>query len=117
MAHALLARRILAPKQTPVMLAQGGAGTTPVPFAIEPGACYVATVAGVSGQTKGIGIRAQVGARESTDDRNPNEAAGAVTFCAFERARATLQIEARGTALVWGLAVFRVASGIWEIAR
>jgi hypothetical protein len=117
MAHALLARRILAPREAPVMLAQGGAGTTPVAFALEPGACYVAAVAGVSGQTKGIGIRAQVGARESTDDRNPNEAAGAVTFCALERTRATLQVEARGTALVWGLALFRVASGVWEVAR
>jgi hypothetical protein len=115
--HGRLARKIAPPREAAVMLVQGGAGVTTVPLAIEPGACYVASVAGVSGQTKGIGVRAHVGARESTDDRNPNEAAGAVSFCAFDRARATLDVEARGTSMVWGLAVFRVGSGVWEVAR
>jgi hypothetical protein len=117
MAHALLARHIAAPHAAPVYEVAGGSGTTPMSFPTEPGGCYLAVVAVATGQLKGIGLRALVGAFESTDDRSATEGASAVAFCARDRASASLEVDARGTSTSWGLAVFRVASGIWEVRR
>jgi hypothetical protein len=117
MAHVMLARHVAPPRGDAVMQAMGGAQVTPVPIAIEPGACYLAVVAVVQGQSKGIGLRAMVGARETTDDRGTADSAGAVAFCAGDRRRALLEVDARGTGMAWGLALFRVQSGAWEMAR
>jgi hypothetical protein len=84
---------------------------------MEPGGCYLAVAAVAQGQVKGIGLRALVGAFESTDDRSATEGACAVAFCARDRSTASLEVDARGTSTSWGLAVFRVASGIWEVPR
>ena len=117
MAHVILQRHLASPRADAVFQAQGGAGTTPVAIPIEPGACYLALVAVVQGQARGIGLRALVGARDASDDRGANDNAGAVAFCALDRNRAVLEVDARGTAMGWGLAVFRVESGIWELTR
>jgi hypothetical protein len=117
MAGALLARHVAAPPGEAVALAQGGSGATTVPLAIEPGGCYLAVAAVTHGHARGLGVRAVVGARQASDERGTNDEAGAVAFCARDLSRARLEVEARGTALSWGLAVFRVESGVWEVAR
>ena len=45
MARALLARRAGPPPEDPVALYEGPYGITPIPIAIEPGACYLAVAA------------------------------------------------------------------------
>ncbi len=117
MTHVMLARHVAAPRKDAVLLASGGAQVTPVPIAIEPGGCYLAVVAVVQGQPKGIGLRARVGAREMSDDRGSADSAGAVAFCAIDRRRALIEVDARGTGMAWGLAVFRVESGVWDVPR
>jgi hypothetical protein len=58
-----------------------------------------------------------VGARQASDERGVNDEAGALAFCAGEDTRARVEVEARGTALAWGLAVFRIESRVWEVER
>jgi hypothetical protein len=117
MAHVLLARHVVSLPSSAVMLAQGGAGTTPVPLSIEPGACYLAVVSLAQGMTRAVGLRVRIGAREVVDDRGVGDDGATVAFCAGDRTRATAQVEARGTALLaWGLALYRLQSGIWEVS-
>jgi len=117
MAGAMLARHVAAPLGPAALLAQGPSGVTSVPLAIEPGGCYLAVAAVTHGHARGLGLRAIVGARQASDERGLNDEAGAVAFCARERSRARVEIEARGTALSWGLALFRIDSGVWGAER
>lgn len=113
MAHALTARHALAPPEPAVEVAQGVAGNTPIPLSLLPGSCYVAIVVMARGVSRGIGLRAVLGGREIADDRGPTDVAGLVTFCANEHAKARVDVEARGTGVAWGLAVFRTHAGVW----
>ncbi len=116
MAHVLLTRHVRSLLREPVLLAQGGSGTTQVPFGIEPGACYLALVSVVQGSTRAVGLRVHVGARDAFDDRGVDENGAVVAFCAGERAGAVAEVEARGTPLLgWGLALYRLGSSAWEV--
>jgi hypothetical protein len=88
-----------------------------VPVELEPGGCYVAVAAVTQGHARGVGVRAMIGARQSSDERGVNDDAGAVAFCAREQSRARVEVDARGTALSWGLALFRIDSAIWGASR
>jgi hypothetical protein len=115
MARALLARHATPPRQDAVALYAGPSGATPVPIAIEPGACYLAAAAVTHGHAHGLGLRVAVGARDARDERTSDDDAGVVAFCAGDRDRALVTVEARGVSLSWGLALFRVASGAWAL--
>jgi hypothetical protein len=113
-ARAMLSRHVAAMTEEPAFVAQGTSGTTPLPLTVEPGACYVAAVALTHGHARALHIRALVGARESLDERGSIEGAALAAFCvrAFEPVR--LDVHARGTNVGWGLALYRVRSGVWE---
>jgi hypothetical protein len=116
MAHAFLQRKVSSPPEEPVALYGGIAGSTPIPIALEPGACYVAVAAITNGHARGLGLRVAVGAREGRDERASDDSAALVAFCAGDRARARLDVEARGASITWGLALFRFEGGAWESA-
>ncbi len=89
-----------------------------MPLSAEPGACYLALVSLVQGTAHAVGLRVHVGARDAIDERGIDDDGAAVAFCAGDREAALAEVEARGTPLLgWGLAVYRLQSGIWEIAR
>ena len=116
MAHLLLSRHVGSILREPVLLAQGGSGTTPVPLSVEAGACYVALVSVVQGASRAINLRVRVGMHDAFDDRGVDENGAIVAFCADARTSALAEIEARGTPLLgWGLALYRVAAGAWEV--
>ncbi len=118
MAHVLQARHLVSLPREPAMLAQGGAGTTPLPLSIEPGACYVALVTPVRDASRAIGMHVRVGATDASDDRGIETDGAAVAFCAGQQAQALAEVQARGTALLgWGFALYRVQSGVWREAR
>jgi hypothetical protein len=118
MAHLLLARHLVSLPSEPMQLAQGGSGVTPVPIAMEPGACYLAVVALVQGTAHAIGLRIRVGARDAVDDRGVDDSGAVVAFCAEDRKVASAQVDAHGPPLLgWGLALYRLQSGIWEVPR
>jgi hypothetical protein len=115
MAHVVLARHVVSLPRDPEFLAQGGSGFTPVPLAVEPGACYLAVATLVHEGARAIGLRVRVGAGGADDERGVDEDGAAVAFCAGDKTRALAEVEARGTPLLgWGLAVFRLQANIWE---
>jgi hypothetical protein len=117
MAHVLLTRHVHLLLSEPVLLAQGGSGTTPIPLSIEPGACYLALVSVVQGASRSVGLRVHVGVRDAFDDRGIDENGAVVAFCAGDRPDALGIVEARGTPLLgWGMALYRVGR-TWEVAQ
>jgi len=114
MAAALLSRHLVTLDSEPSLLVQGASGLTPVSAPLERGACYVAVVAVTHGAPRGLGLRAVIGAAEAIDTRGANEEASVVAFCARAQDRARIEVEARGSSLAWGLALFRTASGVWS---
>ena len=117
MARVLYTRHVAAPSEAPVFLAQGATGGTPLPLSVEVGGCYVAIVGVVRGTPRALQLRAFVGARESTDERGAADQAALTAFCVRAQETARLEVQARGAGVQWGLAVYRVRSGVWEIGR
>ncbi len=111
MAAAVLAHHLPSPPSEAVALAQGPSGLTPVPVAVEPGSCYIAVAALEHGHSRGLGLRAVVGAKSTYDDRGTNDNSGLVSFCARDRDHALLEVEARGVGVAWALTVFRLEGG------
>ncbi len=117
MARVMFLRHVGVPADDPVYLAQGSSGTTPVPLSVEAGACYVAVVGVARGHARQLQLRALIGARESTDERGATDEAALSAFCVHAHESARLEVTARGSGMSWGLALFRVKSGVWEAGR
>ncbi len=118
MAHVLLARHVSTLPEEAVMLAQGGAGDTPVPLSLEPGTCYLAITARIKEAARAVGLRVHIGSADVFDDRGIDGDGAAVAFCAGARSHAIADVEARGAPLLgWGLALYRLRSGVWEVPR
>ncbi len=117
MARVMFLRHVAVPADDPVYLTQGASGTTPLPLSVETGGCYVAVVGVTRGHARQLQLRARIGARESTDERGASEEAALSAFCVRAHETARLEVLARGTGVSWGLALFRVKSGVWEAGR
>lgn len=117
MARVMFTRHVAVPADDPIFLGQGSSGTTPFPVPVETGGCYLAVVALTHGHARSLQIRTVVGARESTDERGAAEEAALSAFCVNAHETARVEVHARGTGVGWGLAVFRVKSGVWEAGR
>jgi len=119
MARVMFLRHIAVPTDDPVFLAQGstGAEPTPMPVPVETGGCYVAVVGITRGRARQLQLRALIGARESTDERGAAEEAALTAFCIRAHETARLEVLSKGMGVSWGLAMFRVKSGIWEAGR
>jgi hypothetical protein len=118
MAHVLLTRHVVSLPEDAVQLGQGGYGVTPVPLAIVPGACYVAVVSLIKESARSLGLRVRVGTTEAADDRGIDDDGAVVAFCAGARTHALAEVEARGAPLLgWGLALYRLETGVWEAPR
>ena len=113
MAHALLSRKASAPPEEAAALYNGLAGATPIPVAVEPGACYLAVAAVTNGHARGLGLRAAIGAQESRDERTGDDDGAVVAFCARDHRYARLEVEARGASITWALALYRLEGGAW----
>ncbi len=114
LAGALRARHVT-PTRSAVALHEGVVGTTAFVTPVEPGACYVAVVAATHGTPRTMVLRALVGATEHADERGTGEGAALTSFCTADHDRVRLTVEARGTALAWGVALYRMTSGGWEL--
>ncbi|MDB4942106.1 MAG: hypothetical protein JWP97_1640 [Labilithrix sp.] len=117
MARVMFTRHVAPPEAEPVYLAQGSSGTTPLPLQLEVGGCYLAVVGLTHGHARALQIRTVIGARESTDERGVTEEAALSAFCVSAQESARVEVHARGTAIGWGLAVYRMKSAVWEAGR
>lgn len=106
-AEALTRQRGRMPVQAPVEQSMGVAGVTLVAADVIPGACYVAALAPIRGQTTGVAMAVN-GGRERAQNHAPEGGGTALSFCA-DRDTATFEIEARGAGVVWLFALWKVA--------
>jgi hypothetical protein len=115
MAHALIARHVRDLPSAPVMLVQGGSGSTQVPLSIEPGGCYVGVVALAQGAARATALRVHLGMQDYLDDQGAETNGAALAFCAEEREAAVARVEVRGPPpLTWGLAIFHIEHDVWS---
>ena len=117
LARSMLTRHVAAPIEAPVFLGEGGTGTTPFPVAVEVGACYVAVAGIIHGHARTFQLRAIVGGRESSDERGAVDEAALTAFCVRANEHARIEVHARGSGVGYGLALYRVKSGVWEGVR
>ncbi len=114
-AHLLLARHVVSLPHEPIALAQGGAGVTPLPLSIQPGACYLAVALLVKEAARAVALQVRVGASDAFDERGLEGDGAVVAFCAGSGTDASATVEAHGTPLVgWGFALYRLQSSVWE---
>jgi len=117
MARALRSRSVPLPPGRPVQVVHGAAGSAMVPVPVEPGGCYTALATVVHGHARSIGLRTRVGAREFFDQRAGSDEAALTSFCVQGATNAQVDVEARGSGVVWAVAVYRMTSRIWETSR
>ncbi len=104
-ATALRLRHAPDPVAPPLLETIGVGGVTLVPMEVEPGRCYLASVALIRGESKGIRFSARVGDRSSHDALERPEGA-AIAFCAGTERAALFEIDLRGGPPWWVLAVW-----------
>ena len=92
---------------SPVYESLGIGGITVLPIEVEPGACYVAAVAALTGQPSRIALAARAGAATSRNQSETEGAATALGFCSDAADRARIEVDARGLSLAWFLAVWQ----------
>ncbi len=92
----------------PIATVMGVQGETLVPFAVEPGQCYVAVVAQVRGDTRSLRLAVELGDRAPRDEINDRAEAAQVAFCATTEDRAALRVGTRGAQPWWLGLVWRV---------
>lgn len=107
---ALFRHRFAPLSSEPTDLTLGAAGLTPVHPPIEPGACYVAAVTAMSGEPRLLALSASIDARRLYDVTGRGSDGSAIAFCAEQGDRGYLEVEMRGGAGTWLLAIWKVAT-------
>ncbi|HEU4538068.1 MAG TPA: hypothetical protein VFS00_28300, partial [Polyangiaceae bacterium] len=110
MARALVARRVPEPGAPPLVTLLGASGTTYEHLELEPGACYVAAVAVVQGESRSLGVAVRGPGLLAGDDAVHGAEGASAAFCAPHAGLAQVAVEARGSGLAWALSIWQVAS-------
>lgn len=93
----------------PIVTVMGVQGETLVPFAVEPGECYIAVAALMRGEARSVRLAVEIGDRAPRDEIGADRAEAAqVAFCATTEDRAALRVAARGAQPWWLGLVWRV---------
>ncbi len=113
-AGALRGRHVI-PVRPPIGLYEGVVGSTAFVVPVERGGCYVAVAAATRGTPRGLVLRALVGATEHGDERGTTDGGALTSFCASDHDHVRLTVEARGSSLAWGAAVYHMTSADWQL--
>lgn len=105
LASAVRRRTTRVPDRPPIAEALGAQGATEVPIRVEPGRCYVASVALMRGTSRGLRVSATASSRTSTEEVPGPGEASAVVFCAESEA-GRVNIEVPGASIGWVLGVW-----------
>ena len=105
-ARTLLERHIPAPASSPIYESLGVAGLTVLPLELEPGRCYLATVASLQGDIKLIALSAVAFGPAAQAHVDDSDEAAAVTFCAGTTPHGRLEVEVHGASPIWLAAVW-----------
>lgn len=93
----------------PIATVMGVQGETYVPFAVEPGQCYLAVAAFIRGEARSLRLAVEIGDRAPRDEIADRAEATVVAFCATTEDRAALRVGARGAQPWWLGLVWRVS--------
>lgn len=116
---ALLQRHQVRIRGGPVDQALGIQGPTLMPVGVEPGACYVAVLAAVRGEPRGLALAALSNGVAAQNHGGPEGDSTLVSFCARSEPRAVIEVDSRGNSLVWLYALFQTSrvAAVGEPAR
>jgi hypothetical protein len=95
-------------REAAFMSAFGAAGLTHVPVEIEPGACYLVSVASVRGEARSLSVSTDIAGRVLRDDGGPARDGGTLSFCGEGQERQLVRVDARGPGLVWMLSAWKL---------
>ena len=93
--------------QQPFYGSLGVQGTTELPLQVEPGACYSALVVPLRGEVRSLSLSARGPAPGEVPRGAADSEGSAVSFCAHEAKRATLEVTGEGINLAWLLSVWQ----------
>ena len=110
-AWALRRRKMPEPKSAPIFESIGVQGVTSMPIVIEPSTCYLAAVAMIRGESRGVRLAAEVGDRAPHDEVSDRPEGAALAFCSESESHALLEVEMRGGSPWWALALWQVGPG------
>lgn len=100
---------------TPVNQALGVQGPTPMPLALEPGACYVAALIALRGRPLLLALAASIGGSGPVQNHSsPDDDGTLISFCATGDEPTLIEADSRGSGLFWKLSLWqsgRVAVG------
>ena len=87
----------------------GAQGRTPLPRALLPQTCYLATALPVHGGAQVLSLAARAGASSAEATSSAASPSAKVSFCTGASGAVDLDVEARGLGLAWQLFVFQMA--------
>jgi hypothetical protein len=116
-AAALFRRKLPGIEGEPVEQRLGVSGVTSIPISIEPGGCYLSTVAAMRGEPRAITLSAKVDTRITYDATGGLSEGAAVAFCSNGTDKAYFDIEVRGSAVAWVLDVWHMGSRPFDEGR
>ena len=104
---ALLSRDRVKVDGLPVDQALGVQGSTLMPIAIEPGACYVAALSAMQGQAFSLALGVTQGSSNAQNRGGPGAKGTLVSFCSRGESQVLIEAEARGSSLTWLFALWQ----------
>jgi len=110
MAEALFRRHLPSLPALPAVAWIGGASATSLVVPVAPRSCYLAMVATSQGSTNDLTLAVTAESRWMADNSFDTAGAG-VAFCVNQAKSINLDVDSRGTDVVWILGLWNVASG------
>ena len=105
-AGALHRRHAPAPTEDAILETVGIQGVTQVPLALEPGRCYLASVALIRGEARAIRMSTTLGDRAPHDEALERPEGAAFAFCSGTERSAVIDVDVRGNGPWWALSVW-----------
>jgi hypothetical protein len=105
-AGALIKRHAPPPTEAALLESVGVQGVTQVPLAVEPGRCYLASVALIRGDARAIRMSATLGDSAPHDEALERPEGAAIAFCAGTERSAVIDVDVRGNGPWWALSVW-----------
>ena len=110
MAEALFRRHLPSLPSLPSQAWIGGSSATSLVVPVAPRSCYLAMVATSQGSTNDVTLAVTAESRWMADNSFDNAGAG-VAFCVNQAKSVKLDVDSRGTDVVWILGLWNVAGG------
>jgi len=117
LAAALWRRQMPMIESDPIEQRLGVAGLTSMAVSIEPGNCYTMAIAALRGDPRSLTLSARVDTRVTFDSSSGVLDGSALAFCSAGAEKAYVEVEVRGSAVAWVLAVWQLGTRPFDEGR